>query len=133
MAGEGRVNGFRQAISLLNPEFDVEVFRLADVDRIENLPYVNHIIRSCPTDIPIGMFAANDETALGMLQAIYNAEMRNVVVVGCDCTREMRLAVDRNQTTALATVDTDIRGQAQKIVQAACAKMIESWNRNCIR
>jgi hypothetical protein len=53
--------------------------------------------------------------------------------VGCDCTREMRLAVDRNQTTALATIDTHIRGQAQKIVQAACAKMIESWNRNCIR
>jgi hypothetical protein len=50
-----------------------------------------------------------------MLQAIYNAEMRNVFVVGCDCTREMRLAVDRNQTTALATIDTDIRGQAQKL------------------
>ena len=40
--------------------------------------------------------------------------MRNVFVVGCDCTREMRLAVDRNQTTALATIDTDIRGQSQK-------------------
>jgi hypothetical protein len=28
MAGEGRVNGFRQAISLLDPEFDVELFAL---------------------------------------------------------------------------------------------------------
>jgi hypothetical protein len=64
----------------------------------------------------IGISAGNDETALGMLQAIYNAEMRNVFVVGCDCTREMRLAVDRNQTTALATIDADIRGRAQKIV-----------------
>lgn len=123
--GELRVKGFTDALQCLDPEAQIDTFNLGDVDRIESLPHVRHIIRSFPPDACVGLFAGNDETALGIVQLLGDEGRENVHVVGCDCTREMRLAVDGKNPAALATIDINAEGQAQKVIQAIRRRVIE--------
>ncbi len=123
--GDSRVQGFVEGVKFLDPDSDLEIFKLGDVDRIESLPYITQIIQSCPPEISLGVFSGNDETAIAVLQALEDKKSGNVFVVGTDATREMRLAVDRKQSAAVATIDTNLYDQAQKIVQCIKAKGIE--------
>ena len=42
---------------------------------------------------------------------------KQIFVVGCDATREMRFAVDTTSSCALATIETKLDQQAAKILQ----------------
>lgn len=115
--GHARIQGFIDGVNFFDPDADVEVVKLKDADRIENLPYVRHIIRSCPPDRPAGVFSGNDETAFAVLRCIEEENRKQIFVVGCNATREMRFAVDTASSCALATIDTKLDQQAVKVLQ----------------
>lgn len=115
--GEMRIKGFIDGIKFFDPDNEVEVFTIGDVDRFESLPYISQIIKSCPSETSLGIFAGNDETALAVIRSVENSEQNNVFVVGCDATREMRSLVESKNSAAIATIDTGLLSQAKKIVQ----------------
>lgn len=120
-----RTQGFLNGIRHFNPLSEVEIFDFGDIDRIESLPHLKQIIESCPKETSLGIFAGNDETAFAVFHALEYCEPRLAFVVGCDATREMRLAIDSGKTNVISTIDTDLRSQAKKILQAVKAKTIE--------
>lgn len=123
--GESRIDGFRQGVAFFDKEQDVETFGIGDVNRTESSPYLRQIINSCPPDTYLGIFAGNDETALAVIRALDNIEQKELFVVGCDATREMMSVIDSKNSSAIATIDTELYNQAKKIIQVIQSGGIE--------
>ena len=127
--GNARVQGFMDGVRFFDPDHDVEPepFDIGDVDRIEGLPQLRQLIQSYPSNTSLGIFAGNDETAVAVLESLVDLDSREVLVVGCDSTRGMRLAVDGNDSAALATIETHVNQQAQKIVQVVQKRKVVEY------
>lgn len=123
--GEARTNGFLAGLKHFDPHSEAEIIQVGDVDRIASLPAVRQLIDSCGVGTPLGIFAGNDETAFAVMRALQLLQHTGAFVVGCDATREMRVAIDSGSTPAIATIDTNIRRQAKKVVEALSRRVVE--------
>lgn len=116
--GKVRVQGFIDGIQFFRPETNVNIIAIEDADRFTNLTRIRQLIKGTPADIPMGIFAGNDETAAAVLRVIEEEKRTQVFVVGCDATREMQFKVDGPNEAAIATIDANPDNQARKIAQA---------------
>lgn len=92
-----RGKGFHE---IADKSLDVVAKQTANFDRAEGLTVMENILQSNP-DIK-GVFAHNDEMALGALEAIKSAG-KDIKVVGFDATDDAKAAVEEG--TLLATVE----------------------------
>ncbi|WP_159879862.1 MULTISPECIES: ribose ABC transporter substrate-binding protein RbsB [Aquitalea] len=81
----------------------------ADFDRAKGLSVMENIIQG-NKDIQ-GVFAHNDEMALGALKAIQAAGLKNVVVVGFDATADAVAAVKAGTLAATVQQQPELIGQ----------------------
>ncbi|MCP3707212.1 ribose ABC transporter substrate-binding protein RbsB [Paraburkholderia sp. CNPSo 3274] len=91
----------------------------ADFDRAKGLSVMENIIQS-NKDIQ-GVFAQNDEMALGAVKALQAAGLKNVAVVGFDATDDAIAAVKAGQMAATVQQQPELIGQygvqaAKKVV-----------------
>lgn len=87
---QDRVRGFRQAIAK-HPQMRVAASPSAEGKREKALDVTTGMLQAHP-DIK-GIFAINDETAMGVLKALEALGRRDVIVVGYDATPEGRAAI----------------------------------------
>lgn len=81
----------------------------ADFDRAKGLSVMENIIQS-NKDIQ-GVFAQNDEMALGAVKALQAAGLKNVAVVGFDATSDAITAVKGGQMAATVQQQPELIGQ----------------------
>lgn len=81
----------------------------ADFDRAKGLSVMENIIQS-NKDIQ-GVFAQNDEMALGAVKALQAAGLKNVAVVGFDATDDAIAAVKAGQMAATVQQQPELIGQ----------------------
>ncbi|WP_109482232.1 D-ribose ABC transporter substrate-binding protein [Paraburkholderia sp. C35] len=81
----------------------------ADFDRAKGLSVMENIIQS-NKDIQ-GVFAQNDEMALGAVKALQAAGLKNVSVVGFDATADAMTAVKDGQMAATVQQQPELIGQ----------------------
>ena len=86
-----RFEGFNQAIADY-PDIDVVATQTADYDRALGLDVLSNILQANP-DIA-GVFAENDEMALGGIQALGEAAGTRTMVVGIDGTADALEAIE---------------------------------------
>ncbi|WP_059104765.1 ribose ABC transporter substrate-binding protein RbsB [Shouchella shacheensis] len=88
-AARERGEGFNK---IAGDTLDVVTKQTANFDRAEGLTVMENILQSNP-DIE-GVFAHNDEMALGALEAISASDNEDIVVVGFDATEDAVAAVE---------------------------------------
>jgi ribose transport system substrate-binding protein len=81
----------------------------ADFDRAKGLSVMENIIQS-NKDIQ-GVFAQNDEMALGAVKALQAAGLKNVIVVGFDATDDAMNAVKAGTMAATVQQQPELIGQ----------------------
>ncbi|MCM3659774.1 substrate-binding domain-containing protein [Georgenia satyanarayanai] len=86
-----RFQGFNEAIADY-PDVEVVAAQSAEYDRARGLDVLSNILQGNP-DI-VGVFAENDEMALGGIQALGDAAGTSTYVVGIDGTDDARAAID---------------------------------------
>lgn len=94
-----RFQGFNEAIADY-PDVEVVAAQSAEYDRARGLDVLSNILQANP-DI-VGVFAENDEMALGGIQALGDAAGTDTMVVGIDGTEDARAAIEEG--TMYATV-----------------------------
>ncbi len=105
-AARERGEGFHKAIDSVST-VQVVAKQAADFDRAKGLTVMENILQS-HKDIQ-AVFAHNDEMALGAVQALEAAGMKNVVVVGFDATDDAVKAVkDGKMSATIAQKPTEI-------------------------
>jgi len=105
------------------PQASAHKYSVPDADRFDNSRLIETIVHEHAKSGPTGIFAGNDETAMAALMAIEREQCGNIVVVGCDSTREMHKLLDsRTNPHALATIDTRSDIQARRILDAMHSK-----------
>ncbi len=105
-AARERGEGFHKAIDGI-ADIKVVAKQAADFDRAKGLSVMENILQG-NKDIQ-AVFAHNDEMALGALQAIEAAGLKNVVVVGFDATDDAIKAVkDGKMAATVAQKPTEI-------------------------
>ncbi len=73
----------------------------------------------------IGVFTGNDETATTVCHQSLGVDLKNVRIVGCDATREMRQWVENKQSIAVATIYNDLHtDETIETIIAAMSKRI---------
>lgn len=92
----------------------------ADFDRAKGLSVMENILQG-NKDVQ-GVFAHNDEMALGALKAIEAAGLKNVVVVGFDATADALAAVKQGKLAATVQQKPDLIG---KMGVEAAKKLID--------
>lgn len=113
-AARERGEGFHKAIDAV-ADIQVVAKQAADFDRAKGLTVMENILQG-NKDIQ-AVFAHNDEMALGALQALEAAGMKDVIVVGFDATDDAVKAV--NDGKMAATVAQKPAEIGQKGVQTA--------------
>jgi ribose transport system substrate-binding protein len=113
-AARERGEGFHKAIDAV-ADIQVVAKQAADFDRAKGLTVMENILQG-NKDIQ-AVFAHNDEMALGALQALDAAGMKDVIVVGFDATDDAVKAV--NDGKMAATVAQKPAEIGQKGVQTA--------------
>jgi ribose transport system substrate-binding protein len=113
-AARERGEGFHKAIDAV-ADIQVVAKQAADFDRAKGLTVMENILQG-NKDIQ-AVFAHNDEMALGALQALDAAGMKDVIVVGFDATDDAVKAV--NEGKMAATVAQKPAEIGQKGVQTA--------------
>ena len=113
-AARERGEGFHKAIDAV-ADIEVVAKQAADFDRAKGLTVMENILQG-NKDIQ-AVFAHNDEMALGALQALEAAGMKDVIVVGFDATDDAVKAV--NDGKMAATVAQKPAEIGQKGVQTA--------------
>lgn len=122
IGSDARKRGFEQGVTILseNGKAKKTVIRipLEDRDRFDNLDDWKDVLTTSFSDAyPLGIFAGNDENAAAAIRAAKEIGRRDVYVVGCDATREMRtLVIDKKTPSAVATIDTKVRQQIEEIL-----------------
>lgn len=105
-AARERGEGFHKAIDGVS-DIKVVAKQAADFDRAKGLTVMENILQG-NKDIQ-AVFAHNDEMALGALQAIEAAGLKNVVVVGFDATDDAVKAIkDGKMAATVAQKPTEI-------------------------
>ncbi|XJZ27052.1 ribose ABC transporter substrate-binding protein RbsB [Bacillota bacterium Lsc_1132] len=105
-AARERGEGFHKAIDGVS-EIKVVAKQAADFDRAKGLSVMENILQANKNVQAV--FAHNDEMALGALQAIEAAGLKNVIVVGFDATDDAVKAVkDGKMAATVAQKPTDI-------------------------
>jgi len=92
-AARDRGQGFNEAV---NGKLDIVAKQAADFDRTKGLTVMENILQSHPE--VKGVFAHNDEMALGALKALGNK--KDVLVVGFDATADAVKAVEKGEMAA---------------------------------
>jgi ribose transport system substrate-binding protein len=107
-AARERGEGFHKVV---DGKADVKLLakQPADFDRAKGLSVMENIIQG-NKDIQ-GVFAHNDEMALGALKAIQAAGLKNVVVVGFDATADAVAAVKAGTLAATVQQQPELIGQ----------------------
>jgi len=107
-AARERGEGFHKVV---DGKADVKLLakQPADFDRAKGLSVMENIIQG-NKDIQ-GVFAHNDEMALGALKAIQAAGLKNVVVVGFDATADVVAAVKAGTLAATVQQQPELIGQ----------------------
>ncbi|MBE9610280.1 ribose ABC transporter substrate-binding protein RbsB [Chitinilyticum piscinae] len=107
-AARERGEGFNAGIA---GKSDVKVVakQPADFDRAKGLSVMENILQGNKN--VVGVFAHNDEMALGALKAIEAAGVRNVVVVGFDATDDAVKAVKEGKMAATVQQKPDLIGK----------------------
>lgn len=98
-ASRDRGTGFDQGIAAF-PEINVVAKQPANFDRIQGLNVATNLLQSNPG--VVGIFAENDEMALGAIQALGDRAGKEVFVVGFDGTDDALKAVQNG--TMYATI-----------------------------
>lgn len=97
-----RGKGFHE---VADADLDVVASQTADFNRAEGLTVMENILQANP-DIK-GVFAHNDEMALGALEAIGD---KGIVVVGFDATDDAKAAVEAGTLAATIAQQPDLMG-----------------------
>ncbi|MFV0439078.1 MAG: sugar ABC transporter substrate-binding protein [Desulfopila sp.] len=112
-----RRKGVEDALLDKRPDIELLAEQTAKYDRAEGMRVMEDWIQAFP--VIDGVLAANDQMALGALEALKAAHIDNVLIAGIDGTRE---AMDRVKDGTFAiTVLQDARGQARGALDAALA------------
>ncbi|MEX3955798.1 ribose ABC transporter substrate-binding protein RbsB [Trinickia sp. EG282A] len=107
-AARERGDGFDKSIESDNG-VKIVTKQPADFDRAKGLSVMENIIQG-NKDIQ-GVFAQNDEMALGAVKAIQAAGLKNVIVVGFDATDDAMAAVKAGTMTATVQQQPELIGQ----------------------
>ncbi|MCP1355021.1 ribose ABC transporter substrate-binding protein RbsB [Aneurinibacillus migulanus] len=107
-AARERGKGFHE---IMDKESGVKVVakQPADFDRAKGMSVMENILQG-NKDIK-GVFAHNDEMALGALKAIQSAGLKDVVVVGFDATDDAVAAVKQGSMSATVAQKPDLIGK----------------------
>jgi ribose transport system substrate-binding protein len=107
-AARERGEGFNSVIA---GKADVKVVakQPADFDRAKGLAVMENILQG--NKGIVGVFAHNDEMALGAIKAIEAAGLKNVVVVGFDATADAVAAVKEGKMAATVQQKPDLIGK----------------------
>jgi ribose transport system substrate-binding protein len=116
-AARERGEGFTEEIAE-HPQIEVVASQPADFDRTKALDTMQNILQAHP-DVR-GVFAANDEMALGAVKALGARAGTDVKVVGFDGTPEGLTAVEAGQ------INADIAQQPKLLGKAAVQKAVEA-------
>ncbi len=107
-AARERGDGFDKSIEADNG-VKIVTKQPADFDRAKSLSVMENIIQG-NKDIQ-GVFAQNDEMALGAVKAIQAAGLKNIVVVGFDATDDAMAAVKAGTMAATVQQQPELIGQ----------------------
>ncbi|PMS34923.1 ribose-binding protein [Trinickia symbiotica] len=107
-AARERGDGFDKSIESDNG-VKIVTKQPADFDRAKGLSVMENIIQG-NKDIQ-GVFAQNDEMALGAVKAIQAAGLKNIIVVGFDATDDAMAAVKAGTMTATVQQQPELIGQ----------------------
>ncbi|PTB19241.1 ribose ABC transporter substrate-binding protein RbsB [Trinickia symbiotica] len=107
-AARERGDGFDKSIEADNG-VKIVTKQPADFDRAKGLSVMENIIQG-NKDIQ-GVFAQNDEMALGAVKAIQAAGLKNIIVVGFDATDDAMAAVKAGTMTATVQQQPELIGQ----------------------
>ncbi|MFC7344453.1 substrate-binding domain-containing protein [Saccharopolyspora griseoalba] len=116
-AARERGEGFAEEIAK-HPQIEVVTSQPADFDRTKALDTTQNILQAHPE--VRGVFAANDEMALGAVKALGARAGTDVKVVGFDGTPEGLTAVGSGQ------INADIAQQPKLLGEAAVQKAVEA-------
>lgn len=105
-AAVDRGAGFHQAV---DSKLNVVAKQTANFNRSEGLTVMENILQS-NSDIK-GLFAHNDEMALGALEALEAANRTDVIVVGFDATDDAIAAVTAGKMAATVAQQPKVMGQ----------------------
>ncbi len=93
---------------IADTSFDVVSSQTANFNRAEGLTVMENILQA-NSDI-VGVFAHNDEMALGAIEAIASSN-KEIVVVGFDATDDAKAAVTEGKMAATVAQKPDLMGQ----------------------
>jgi len=115
-ASRERGQGFSEGIAAF-PNIEVVAMQPADFDRAQGLDVATNLLQANP-DV-VGIFAENDEMALGAIQALGARAGQDVFVVGFDGTDDGVAAIDAGTMYASIAQQPEELGRAA--VEAALA------------
>lgn len=115
-ASRERGQGFSEGIAAF-PNIEVVAMQPADFDRAKGLDVATNLLQANP-DV-VGIFAENDEMALGAIQALGSRAGTDVFVVGFDGTDDGVAAIDAGTMYASIAQQPEELGRAA--VEAALA------------
>ncbi|WP_291381965.1 substrate-binding domain-containing protein [Demequina sp.] len=115
-ASRERGQGFSEGIAAF-PNIEVVAMQPADFDRAQGLDVATNLLQANP-DV-VGIFAENDEMALGAIQALGSRAGTDVFVVGFDGTDDGVAAIDAGTLYASIAQQPEELGRAA--VEAALA------------
>jgi ribose transport system substrate-binding protein len=107
-AARERGEGF-EAVVTANPQLKLVASQPADFERAKGLSVMENILQSS-RDVQ-GVFAQNDEMALGAQRALEEAGLKNVPVVGFDATPDAVAAVKAGRLAATVQQRPDLIGK----------------------
>lgn len=125
-AARERGQGFHEAVDNQSG-IEVAAKQTADFDRAKGLAVMENIIQGTPEINAI--FAHNDEMALGALQALEAAGLKDVVVVGFDATDDAVKAVEEGKMSATVAQKPGVMGEIaiQTAVKVINGEKVESF------
>ncbi len=116
-AAVDRGAGFNEAVK---GKLNIVARQTANFNRGEGLSVMENILQA-NKDI-VGVFAHNDEMALGAIAAIEAADLKNIYVIGFDATEDAKTAVAEGRMAATIAQQPNLMGQisvdyAEKIIK----------------
>ncbi|MFJ6280713.1 monosaccharide ABC transporter substrate-binding protein, CUT2 family [Arthrobacter subterraneus] len=118
-ASRDRGAGFEEGISAY-PDIEVVAMQTANFDRAEALNVATNLLQANP-DVT-GIFAENDEMALGAIQALGDRAGSEVMVVGFDGTEDGLAAIEEGTMTAtIAQQPAELGKRSVEVLQQLLA------------
>ncbi|CAM3699048.1 substrate-binding domain-containing protein [Isoptericola cucumis] len=118
-ASRDRGEGFAEGIAAY-PDIEVVATQTANFDRAEALDVATNLLQSHPD--AVGVFAENDEMALGAVQALGDRAGDDVAVVGFDGTDDALAAVQEGTMVAtIAQQPVELGKQAVEVMSQVLA------------